>query len=264
MQVYAEGKFRRGVTFKGVVDLSKGPMDNTTYTTAQATLYNKVFPLGQRETHRKMLEQRAGLESIQRPHPGLEKLRDQRTRHAETRKKRKLGDTVDEMVGMDSMRKMKMGLPTFTFDADEDIKKVAGKSHDGLVVYDKGKGKEKVEESGKKNDGARSREDFFTTRGKKKDCANGGACPRNAFLVCCEKGSKNLRPDVGKERVGSERSRPSVRVSDLRSFFYIYWSILSSGSGSNWPTEYTSASGFRATYGGRAVTSNATRNCAFS
>lgn len=26
MQVYAEGKFRRGVTFKGVVDLNKGPM----------------------------------------------------------------------------------------------------------------------------------------------------------------------------------------------------------------------------------------------
>lgn len=131
-------------------------IDDTTYTTAQAILYNKVFPVGQRESHRKILEQQAGLKPIQRPHPGLQKLRDQRTRHTENRKKRKFGDTVDEMDGMDSMRKMKMGLPSFTFGADEEIKKVVGKSHDGLVVFDKEKrkGKEKAVETGEKNDEA--------------------------------------------------------------------------------------------------------------
>jgi hypothetical protein len=123
-------------------------IDAATYTTAQATLYNKVFPLSQREIHRKTLEQQAGLEPIQRPHPGLQKLRDQRTRHTENRKKRKFGDTIDEMNGIDDMGKMRMGLPTFTFGAGEEVEKVVGKSHDGLVVYNKGKGKEKNEEIG--------------------------------------------------------------------------------------------------------------------
>jgi hypothetical protein len=112
-------------------------IDAATYTTAQATLYNKVFPLSQREIHRKTLEQQAGLE-----------LRDQRTRHTENRKKRKFGDTIDEMNGIDDMGKMRMGLPTFTFGAGEEVEKVVGKSHDGLVVYNKGKGKEKNEEIG--------------------------------------------------------------------------------------------------------------------
>jgi hypothetical protein len=130
-------------------------IDEAAYATAQETLYNKIFPVGQRESHRKTLEQQAGLKPIQRPHPGLQKLRDQRTRHTENRKKRKFGDTVDEMDGMDSMRKMRMGLPSFTFGADEEeVKKVVGKSHDGLVVYDKGKGNEKVEGVGEENDEA--------------------------------------------------------------------------------------------------------------
>ncbi|KAI4761822.1 hypothetical protein E4T52_11766 [Aureobasidium sp. EXF-3400] len=96
MQVYSDGKFRRGVTFKGVVDLSKGSM---AYTTAQQTLYNKVFPIGQREICRMTLEQQAGLQPLLRPHPGLQKLRDQRNRNTESRKKRKFGDTVGRSGG---------------------------------------------------------------------------------------------------------------------------------------------------------------------
>jgi hypothetical protein len=92
------------------------------------------------------LERQAGLNPIQRPHPGLQKLRDQRNRNTESRKKRKFGDAVNEVDAMESMRKMKKSLPTFTFGVDERMKEVGAKSHDGLVVLDKGKGREEVDE----------------------------------------------------------------------------------------------------------------------
>jgi hypothetical protein len=47
---------------------------------------------------------------------------------------------------MESMKKMKKSLPTFTFGVDGEVKEVVAKSHDGLVVVDKGKGGEEVDE----------------------------------------------------------------------------------------------------------------------
>lgn len=47
---------------------------------------------------------------------------------------------------MESMRKMKRDLPTFAFGVDERGVKMVGEKHDGLVVLEKGKGKEKVVE----------------------------------------------------------------------------------------------------------------------
>ncbi|KAG9659559.1 hypothetical protein KCU95_g11796, partial [Aureobasidium melanogenum] len=142
---YAEGKFRRGVTMKGVVQLSQGPLDDKAYTAVQETLYNKVFPIGQREVHRMTCEREAGLEPIQRPHPGLQRMRNKRHRNTETRKKRKFGDAEEEQTdGMDSMRKMKKGLPTFTFGADEENLSMPAKKHDDLVVTGKGKEKRTV------------------------------------------------------------------------------------------------------------------------
>ncbi|THV70959.1 hypothetical protein D6D29_09730 [Aureobasidium pullulans] len=149
MQSYAEGKFRRGITKKGVVDLSDGDVDDQTYNAAQLTLYNKVFTVGERETHRKQRELDAGLTPLQRPHPGLEKVRRKRQAGTERRKKRKFGDKSgdgddggeEEEESLNTMRKMKKGLPTYTF-ADEETK-IEGKSHGRLVVT--GKGKERVE-----------------------------------------------------------------------------------------------------------------------
>ncbi|KAG9557888.1 hypothetical protein KCU71_g4016, partial [Aureobasidium melanogenum] len=137
----------------GVVNLSKGPMDDKAYAAAQETLYNKVFPIGQREVHRMTREHEAGLEPIQRPHPGLQRLRDKRHRNTETRKKRKFGDVEEEQDdGMDSMRKMKKSLPTFTFGADAEVISMPAKEHDDLVVTGKGKEKETVARSEKKED----------------------------------------------------------------------------------------------------------------
>ncbi|THY77479.1 hypothetical protein D6C95_09902 [Aureobasidium pullulans] len=159
MQSYAEGKFRRGIT-KGVVDLSDGDVggrddgplmhntiDDQTYNAAQLTLYNKVFTVGERETHRKQRELDAGLTPLQRPHPGLEKVRRKRQAGTERRKKRKFGDKSGEdgdgdgedEEALNTMRKMKKGLPTYTF-ADEEAK-IEGKSHGKLVFTGKGKGK---------------------------------------------------------------------------------------------------------------------------
>ncbi|CAD0059314.1 unnamed protein product [Aureobasidium pullulans] len=150
MQSYADGKFRRGITKKGVVDLSNGDVDDQTYNAAQLTLYNKVFTVGERETHRKQRELDAGLTPLQRPHPGLEKVRRKRQAGTERRKKRKFGDKSgdgddgqeEEEESLNTMRKMKKGLPTYTF-ADEEAK-IEGKSHGKLVFT--GKGKEKMED----------------------------------------------------------------------------------------------------------------------
>ncbi|KAG9674099.1 hypothetical protein KCU99_g3680, partial [Aureobasidium melanogenum] len=153
IRTYVEGKFRRGATMKGVVNLGKGLMDDKAYAAAQETLYNKVFPIGQREVHRMTREREAGLEPIQRPHPGLQKMRDKRHRNTETRKKRKFGDVEEEQVdGMNKMRKMKKSLPSFNFGVDEETKPVLAKKHDDLVVTDKGKEKETVVRSEEKED----------------------------------------------------------------------------------------------------------------
>lgn len=91
---------------------------------------------------------------LERPHPGLERVCKNRQAGTERRKKRKFGDKSGEGedgVGdgqeegeesLNTMRKMKKGLPTYTF-ADEETK-IEGKSHGKLVVT--GKGKEKMED----------------------------------------------------------------------------------------------------------------------
>ncbi|KAI5218764.1 hypothetical protein E4T46_06606 [Aureobasidium subglaciale] len=130
MQGYADGKFRDGVTKTGVVNLKDGDMDDKVYAAAQTTLYQKVFNIGDRETHRKQLERNAGLQPLQRPHPGIQRARDKHQRSTEARKKRRWGDREEEAEddGLENMRKMK------------------------LVFSAKGKGKEKIEEKVKEKD----------------------------------------------------------------------------------------------------------------
>ncbi|KAI5198775.1 hypothetical protein E4T39_06565 [Aureobasidium subglaciale] len=139
MQVYADGKFGDGVTKTGIVNLKNGDMDDKAYAAAQTTLYNKVFNIGDRETHRKQLERNAGLEPFQRPHPGIQRARDKHQRSTEARKKRRWRDGEEEAEdeGLENMRKMSKGLPSFSFD--EEVK-VEGKKHEELVVSGKGKG----------------------------------------------------------------------------------------------------------------------------
>jgi len=118
----------------------------------QLELYNKVFSIGEREKHRKQRESDAGLVPLERPHPGLERVRKNRQAGTERRKKRKFGDKSgegedgdgdgEEEEALNTMRKMKMGLPTYTF-ADEEAK-IEGKSHGKLVFT--GKGKKKMED----------------------------------------------------------------------------------------------------------------------
>ncbi|KAH0349079.1 hypothetical protein KCU83_g5774, partial [Aureobasidium melanogenum] len=145
MQDYAKEKYKRSATLKGVVNLTKGPAVDEALAAAQLELYNKVFSIGERETNRKQRERDAGLVPLERPHPGLERVREKRRRNTETRKKRKFGDVEEEQDdGMDSMRKMKKSLPTFTFGADAEVISMPAKEHDDLVVTDKGKEKETV------------------------------------------------------------------------------------------------------------------------
>ncbi|THY78037.1 hypothetical protein D6C86_02693 [Aureobasidium pullulans] len=152
MQKYAAGKYKRGATRKGVVDLTSGAAGDETLAAGQLELYNKVFRIGEREKHRKQREADAGLVPLERPHPGLERVRKNRQAGTERRKKRKFGDKSgegedgdgdgEEEEALNTMRKMKKGLPTYTF-ADEEAK-IEGKSHGKLVVT--GKGKEKMED----------------------------------------------------------------------------------------------------------------------
>ncbi|THZ72602.1 hypothetical protein D6C85_04599 [Aureobasidium pullulans] len=152
MQKYAAGKYKRGATRKGVVDLTNGIAGDESLAAGQLELYNKVFSIGEREKHRKQREADAGLVPLERPHPGLERVRKNRQAGTERRKKRKFGDKSgegedgdgdgEEEESLNTMRKMKKGLPTYTF-ADEETEKEA-KNHGKLVVP--GKGKEKMED----------------------------------------------------------------------------------------------------------------------
>ncbi|THW77878.1 hypothetical protein D6D19_01916 [Aureobasidium pullulans] len=173
MQKYAAGKYKRGATRKGVVDLTTGAAGTISISIStfssnihmlilflgqgdealaagQLELYNKVFSIGEREKHRKQREADAGLVPLERPHPGLERVRKNRQAGTERRKKRKFGDKSGEgedgdgedEEALNTMRKMKKGLPTYTF-ADEETK-IEGKNHGKLVVT--GKGKEKMED----------------------------------------------------------------------------------------------------------------------
>ncbi|THV89742.1 hypothetical protein D6D26_09662 [Aureobasidium pullulans] len=147
MQNYAAGKYKRGATRKGVVDLTTGAAGDEALAAGQLELYNKVFSIGEREKHRKQREADTGLVPLERPHPGLERVRKNRQAGTERRKKRKFGDKSGEgedgdgedEEALNTMRKMKKGLPTYTF-ADEETKK-EGKSHGKLVFTGKGKGK---------------------------------------------------------------------------------------------------------------------------
>ncbi|KAG9518469.1 hypothetical protein KCV07_g5547, partial [Aureobasidium melanogenum] len=152
MQEYAKEKYKRGATLKGVVNLTKGPAGDEALAAAQLELYNKVFSIGEKEMNRKQRERDAGLVPLERPHPGLERVREKRRRNTETRKKRKFGDEVEDVDPMDSMRKMKKSLPSFNFGVDEEVKSVAAKKHDDLVVTDKGKERETVVRSEEKED----------------------------------------------------------------------------------------------------------------
>lgn len=131
-----------------------GGQGDETLAAGQLELYNKVFSIGEREKHRKQREADAGLVPLERPHPGLERVRKNRQAGTERRKKRKFGDKSgegedgdgdgdgEEEEALNTMRKMKKGLPTYTF-ADEEAK-IEGKNHGKLVVT--GKGKEKMED----------------------------------------------------------------------------------------------------------------------
>ncbi|KAI5242085.1 hypothetical protein E4T42_07805, partial [Aureobasidium subglaciale] len=151
MQHYHDEKFVNGATLKGVVNMRKGPPTEQAIMNGTTQLYNKIYSIGERELHRKQLERNAGLTPIERPHPGLDRVRTNRQAGTERRKKRKFGDEEEGLDAWDSMRKMKKGLPTLALGAEDEIK-VEGKKHEELVFSAKGKGKEKVEETVKEKD----------------------------------------------------------------------------------------------------------------